>query len=86
MRNGFSHADAEKILMGIADENIFFQGDFSSPGKLIPVKMNQKKIPVFQSLLIGNFAKANAEPYFDSIFELSKRIEKRLLAKYENNK
>ena len=83
MRNGFSHADSNKILSGIPEQNIFFHGKLDNPEDVKPIQMNQKKIPIFQSVYMENFAKANAEAYFDDIFDLSKRIEKRLL---ENKK
>ncbi len=83
LRNGFSHADPGMILKNIPRENTFFQGSFSTPNELTPIKMNQTDIPVFQSILIRNFAKNNAEYYFDQVFELSKRIENRLLEKFE---
>jgi hypothetical protein len=81
MRNGFSHADSSKVLIDISEQNTFFHGKLNSSQKINPIQMNQKKIPVFQSILMENFAKVKAEPYFDYIFELSRKIEKRLILK-----
>lgn len=79
MRNGFSHADSNKILNGMNDETIMFQGSFSSPTEIKPVTINQKVIPFIQTIHIENFAKENATYYFDYVFELIKKIDQRLI-------
>ncbi|MDX9848814.1 MAG: hypothetical protein RBT74_17680 [Tenuifilaceae bacterium] len=71
MRNGFSHADPNIVLDKIPDESTFFQGSFTNPTELKKVKLNQKIIPVFQSIQMENFAKENAFPYFDFIFRFT---------------
>ena len=81
MRNGFSHYDTSKILENIPEETTFFSGSFSNPTELSEVKMNQKVIPIFQSLQVENFAKQNALFYFDYVFKLIKSIEERLKSK-----
>ncbi|MGE0018234.1 MAG: hypothetical protein AB7S72_01095 [Draconibacterium sp.] len=84
MRNGFSHADSTKILKEIPDETIMFQGSFSNMKDIKPISVNQKIIPAIQAILIENFAKENASNYFDYVFELIQKIEKRLIER--NNK
>ena len=83
MRNGFSHADSSKILANIPDESKIFQGSFSNPnGKLKEASVNQKVIPVFQALQMEAFAKNNSISYFDFVFKLVFKIEKRLIKKH----
>ena len=81
MRNGFSHADSSKILAGLPDETTMFQGNFSNPTKLNAVSVNQKIIPIFQAIQMDNYAKENALSYFDYVFDLIHKIEKRLIEK-----
>lgn len=82
MRNGFSHSDSSKILSDLPDDSKMFQGDFSNPnGELKEVSVNQKIIPTFQAIQMENFAKDNAKVYFDFVFNLIFRIEKRLIKK-----
>ncbi|WP_024479784.1 hypothetical protein [Cellulophaga baltica] len=82
MRNGFSHADSSKILADLPDDSKMFQGSFSNPNdRLKEVNVNQKIIPTFQAIQMENFAKDNAKSYFDFVFHLIFRIEKRLIAK-----
>ncbi|HWI89935.1 MAG TPA: hypothetical protein VNT20_01620 [Flavisolibacter sp.] len=80
MRNGFSHADAEKILSDLPDEVQLFEGSFSNPNNLKPVSLNPKLIPPLQSIHMESFAKANATNYFDYIFRLIGKIEDRLIS------
>jgi len=82
MRNGFSHADSSKILKDIPKETIAYQGNFTSPNEIKPVILNQKDIPFIQSIHMDSFAKENAAMYFDYVFELIKKIEKRLENKF----
>ena len=82
MRNGFSHADSSKILADFPDDSKMFQGSFSNPNeKLKEVNVNQKIIPTFQAIQMENFAKDNSKTYFDFVFHLIFRIEKRLIEK-----
>ncbi|SEL53585.1 hypothetical protein SAMN04487910_2748 [Aquimarina amphilecti] len=82
MRNGFSHADSSKILSDLPDESKMFQGSLINPNEdLKEVRVNQKIIPTFQALQMERFANENAKPYFDFVFKLIFRIEKRLLEK-----
>lgn len=78
MRNGFSHYDTTKILENIPDDTTFMTGNFTNPTDLQPISLNQKIIPLFQSLQIENFAKQNALFYFDFVFNLIKRIDDKL--------
>ena len=82
MRNGFSHADSSKILADLPDDSKMFQGNFSNPNEsLKEINVNQKIIPTFQAIQMENFAKNNAKTYFDFVFYLVFRIEKRLIGK-----
>jgi hypothetical protein len=82
MRNGFSHADSSKILADLPDNSPMFQGSFTNQnGELKKVNVNQKIIPTFQAIQMENFAKDNAKTYFDFVFHLIFRIEKRLIKK-----
>lgn len=81
MRNGFSHADSSKILIGLSDETTMFQGSFKNPTDIKPVSLNPKIIPFIQAIYIGNFAKENAANYFEYVFELIKKIDQRLIDK-----
>ena len=80
MRNGFSHADSSKILQSLPDNSTMYQGDLSNPdNELREVSLNQKVIPTFQAIQMEEFAKENAKIYFDFVFKLIFRIEKRLI-------
>jgi hypothetical protein len=81
IRNGFSHADGDKILHGMPEKMTGFYGTFENPTKIKQVDLNQKIIPSIQSALIDNFAKNNALDYFDFVFRLLMTIEKRLIEK-----
>lgn len=82
MRNGFSHADSSKILEDLPDDSKMYQGSISNAnGALKEINLNQKVIPTFQAIHMGNFAKNNAKIYFDFVFHLIFRIEKRLIEK-----
>ena len=81
MRNGFSHADSSKILNGLPEETTMFNGSFSNPTEIKPVKLNQKVIPFIQAIHIENFAKGNAANYFEYVFELIKKMDQRLREK-----
>jgi hypothetical protein len=80
MRNGFSHADSSKIMDSLPDISTMYQGDLSNPySEPKEVGLNQKVIPTFQAIHMEEFAKANAKTYFDFVFKLIFRIEKRLI-------
>ena len=81
MRNGFSHADSSKILESVPDKLTGFMASFSGPLELKQVQFNQKVFPALKAFLIDDFAKKNAAKYFEFVFELILRIEKRLIAK-----
>lgn len=82
MRNGFSHADSSKILKKLPDQSEMFGGSFSNPNaELKKISVNQKIIPTFQAIQMENFAKENGTKYFDFVFNLIFRIEKRLSGK-----
>lgn len=83
MRNGFSHADSTKILNGIPDETTMFQGNFSNATELKPMTLNQKIIPFMQAIHIENFAKDNSYGYFDYVFELTGKIDQRLIDRHK---
>ncbi|PLX10176.1 MAG: hypothetical protein C0594_05240 [Marinilabiliales bacterium] len=83
VRNGFSHADVEKIMKKYPDNVVMYEGSFSNPGKLKEVSVNQKLIPEIQAIQIAGFAEANARVYFDFVFNLLLRIEQRLTDKYD---
>lgn len=81
MRNGFSHAEPGKVLSSLPDEIPMFEGSFSKPStSLKEVKLNPKIIPPLQWIGMEQFAKANASSYFDFVFKLIEKIEKRLAA------
>ena len=82
MRNGFSHADSSDILASLPDDSKMFQGSLLNPDeKLKEISVNQKIIPTFQAIQMENFATNNAKTYFDFVFYLIFRIEKRLIEK-----
>lgn len=81
MRNGFSHADSNKILEGLPDEITMFQGSLSNPNDIKPVNLYQKTIPFIQAIHMDCCAKESAAMYFDYVFELINRIDKRLIDK-----
>jgi hypothetical protein len=78
IRDGFSHADFDKVLKDYPDEIKLFQGSFSNPTDIKEVVINQKLNPEIQAFQIENFAKDNARGYFDFAFKLIFKIEERL--------
>lgn len=78
VRNGFSHADAGKVLVNIPDSVRLFQGSFTDT-KIEEISLNPKTIPSLQTVHIENFVNVNAAPYFEFVFGLMKQIEKRLV-------
>lgn len=83
MRNGFSHSDPTLILDSLPDESTFYQGSFSNPTELKKINLNQKTIPIFQSIQMESFAKENSLQYFDFVFTLMKKIDLRLIEKFK---
>ena len=79
MRNGFSHAYSSQILSSFPDDSSFFQGSFSNPEEIKRIVVNQKVVPFMQAIQMDNFAKENSSSYFDYIFELTLKIESRIL-------
>ena len=81
IRNGFSHADTNKILKNVPEKTQMFVGNFSNPGVMNPIELNTKDIPTFQTIILYEFSKKNAYLYFHQVFSLIGRIEKRLISK-----
>jgi hypothetical protein len=82
LRNGFSHADARKILTDYQDESVAFYCKLTEPEKLTKINLKQKVVPSIQSFQIGNFAKENSSQYFHFLVELILKIEQRLSDKH----
>ena len=84
LRNGFSHADSSNILASLPDETIMYQGSFIHPNaELKEVIINQKTMPTFQAIQMEEFAKNSSHPYFDFVFDLIFKIERRLKDKFQ---
>jgi hypothetical protein len=81
MRNGFSHADTNKILSDLPDSLKMFEISLSNPTEIKEVNIKHKSIPFLQAIHLENFAKDNANYYFDYVFNLIFRIEQRLIEK-----
>ena len=81
MRNGFSHADSSEILSDLPDDSLMFQSSFDKPSDINNVFINQKLIPIMQSIQLEYFAKDNSLMYFDYVFNLILEIEKKLADK-----
>jgi len=81
MRNGFSHADSNKILVDFPEETKVFQGNFKNPSEIKEMNLNQKEIPFLQELNMESFAKEAALIYFDSVIKLVLQIGNRLIEK-----
>lgn len=82
IRNGFSHADTNKILKNVPEKTPMFVGNFSNPGVMKPIELNTKDIPTFQTIIMNEFSKKNAYLYFHQVFSLIGRIEKRLISNH----
>ena len=80
IRNGFSHADTNKILKNVPEKTPMFVGNFLSPGVMKPIELNTKDIPTFQTIIMNEFSKKNAYLYFHQVFTLIGRIEQRLIS------
>ncbi len=83
IRNGFSHADFDKVLVDYPDDIKMYQGSFTNPTELKEVTINQKLNPEIQAFQVENFAKYYAKQYFDFAFKLIFKIEKRLINRFE---
>ncbi len=79
MRNGFSHADTEKILKDIPEIAVGFYANFNNPQEIKRVDLNQKTISPLQAVQIDNFAKENSFYYFEYVFGLIEKLENRLI-------
>jgi len=79
MRNGFSHADSEKILKDIPEIAVGFYANFNNPTEIKKVDLNQKTISPLQAVQIDNFAKENSFYYFEYVFGLIEKLENRLI-------
>ncbi|MCP4761811.1 MAG: hypothetical protein GY870_08515 [archaeon] len=83
IRNGFAHADYDKVLTDFPDEVKMYKGSLSNPTDIKEVRINQKLNPEIQAFQVENFAKENAKYYFDFAFNLVFRIEKRLIEEFK---
>lgn len=81
MRNGFSHADSTKILENLPNESEMYHANLINPTNIQKVGLNQKIIPFMQALQLEEFAKEHAKDYFEFVFNLTFKIEKRLKIK-----
>lgn len=82
IRNGFSHADASKILANVPETATLVISKLNAPTEIEAVNLNQKQIPMTQAILINNFATENSESYFVYVMDLLLNIEKRLMIKH----
>ncbi len=78
MRNGFSHADASKILRDSPDVAVGFMGTLDGKSEMVKVELNQKVIPPLQSAQIESFVGENSSNYFYYVFKLLQNITMRL--------
>ena len=78
LRNGFSHADASKILKDSPDEAVGFIGSLNGKSELVKVELNQKVIPPLQTAQIESFVEENSSDYFDYVFRLLQNLASRL--------
>ena len=81
-RDAFSHADSSKILADFPENIKVYKGKFQENGEKKEVKMNPKKVPFLNAVLVEQFAKDNALDYYNFVFKLIFEIEKRLINKY----
>lgn len=81
IRNGFSHFDAEKIL--IEESNIVKAKQIKSKNNQSEIiSLNLKQIPTLQNNYVSKFAEENAEIYFDFVFNIIIHIERKFKVKY----
>lgn len=81
IRNGFSHFDPEKILLGQSNTINGKQINLENSDSEI-ISLNLKQIPTLQNNFITKFAEENAEIYFDFVFNIILHIERYFKEKY----
>ena len=86
LRNGFSHADASKILKDSPDVAVGFIGSLDGKSELVKVELNQKVIPPLQTAQIESFVEENSSDYFDYVFKLLQNLATRLESMEIKNK
>lgn len=79
MRNGFSHADAGKIMVNVPDRQTVIQVNIANPDDIQELELNPKVNPTMQYIFTEMFAKANYLQYFNYVFDLIHKIEERLI-------
>lgn len=86
-RNGFSHAESDKILKDVPEFSNFYHvnlndvmgSDLSKIGfHMKPIELKSKFIPVLQAAHLDDFVKTHAIDYFDLVFTLIKNVDMRL--------
>lgn len=77
-RNGFSHADAGKIMVNAPDSQEVIQVNISNSNDIQKLVINPKFNPITQYIFTESFAKANYIQYFNFVFILILNIETRL--------
>jgi hypothetical protein len=82
-RNGFSHADTSKTMKNVPDKTQMFVGNFSNPNVMKPIDLNTKSIPMFQSIILNEISKKNAQLYFHNVYALILNIDNRLKQKFK---
>ena len=83
IRNGFSHSDFSRILSDLSDDDIdLFNTTIDNSSEIKKIDVKHKLIPIFQAINAENFAKGIAKIYFDFIYNLTFKIEKRLIEKH----
>jgi len=85
LRNGFSHAETDKILKDQEGKNITVYEKCSKTATgLSPIILNTKTYPELQSVSTHTFANDVALYYFDFVYQLIHHIELNLLALKKN--
>jgi hypothetical protein len=82
-RNGFSHADTNKTMKNVPEKTKLYTGNLSNPNIMKPVELNTKSIPMFQSIILNEISKKNAQIYFHNIYALILNIDYRLKEKFK---
>lgn len=78
-RNGFSHADAGKIMVNAPDKQEVVQVNISNIDDIQKLVLNPKVNPTMQYIYTESFARANYIQYFNFVFILISNIEARLI-------
>ncbi len=81
MRNGFSHAETDKILDGFPEDVPLLEGDFSKPGELKSITKNRKILTTLSHIQMQSFAEQIAIQYYKYVFKLILKIESQILNK-----